>query len=155
MRCPGERKVLALSCLAQKREQRISCAVPRQDICAVCRDRFSLVNQFVPFSYNFFPFFFHSLINAGNELHMATAFTSLCEICSSCIVYRFNMFTTDAISVWQLSCLKSPFPTHYVPLQPSHVLSNTHHCNPIPSPGWCHTPAERSNLPEVWTSVVI
>lgn len=50
--------------------------------------------QFLPFL-----FFFYSLINAGNELHMATAFTSLCEICSSCIVYQLNMFTTDAISV--------------------------------------------------------
>lgn len=88
-------------------------------------------------------FFFYSLINAGNELHMATAFTSLCEICSSCIVYQPNMFTTDAISVWQLSCLKSPFPTRYVPPQPSHLLSNMLRCNLIPFPGWCHAPAKR------------
>lgn len=68
-----------------------------------------------------FLFFFppYSLINTGNELHMAMAFTSLCEICSSCIVYQFNMFTTDAISVSQLSCFKSPFPTRYVPPQSS------------------------------------
>lgn len=151
MHYPGAGKVLAPSCLSQKWEQRISCTVVEQDRCAVHRHRFSLVIQFVPFSYNFLPFFFYSLINAGNELHMAMAFTSLCEICSSCIVYQFNMFTTDAISVWQLSCLKSPFPTRYVPPQPSHLLSNMHHCNLIPFPGWCHTPAKRANLPEVWT----
>lgn len=52
-----------------------------------------------PLFLQFLSFFFYSLINTGNELHMATAFTSLCEICSSCIVYQFNMFTTDAISV--------------------------------------------------------
>ena len=98
-----------------------------------------------------FYFFFYSLINTGNELHMATAFTSLCEICSSCIVYQFNMFTTDAISVWQLSCLKSLFPTRYVLPQPSHLLSNMHHCNLPPFPDWCHTQAERSNLLEIWT----
>lgn len=60
-------------------------------------------------------FFCNSPIIPGNELHMAMAFTSLCEICSSCIVYQFNMLTTDAISVSQLSYLKSPFPTNYVP----------------------------------------
>lgn len=26
-------------------------------------------------------------------------FTSLCDFCSSCIVYQFNMFKTDACSV--------------------------------------------------------
>lgn len=91
--------------------------------CAAHRPRFPLVIQFVPFSYNFFPFYFflgcyffcNSPIISGNELHMAMAFTSLCEICSSCIVYQFNMLTTDAISVSQLSCLKPPFPTNYVP----------------------------------------
>lgn len=153
MQYGGAGAVPAPSRLGQKWEQRIACVVLRWDRCAVCRHRFSLVIKFVPFSYNFFPFFFffvYSLINTGNELHMATAFTSLCEICSSCIVYQFNMFTTDAISAWQLSCLKSPFPTRHVPPQPSHLLSNMHHYNLIPFPGWCHTAAKRANLPEVW-----
>lgn len=128
--------------------------VHSQDRCAVRRQTFFLVIQFVLFSYNFFPsyflLFFYSLINTGNELHMATAFSSLCEICGSCIVYQFNMFATDAISVWQLSCLKSLFPTRYVPPQPSCPLSNTHHWELIPFPGWCHTPAKSSSLNILW-----
>lgn len=72
--------------------------------------------QFLPFLFFLGCYFFcNSPIISGNELHMAMAFTSLCEICSSCIVYQFNMLTTDAISVSQLSCLKPPFPTNYVP----------------------------------------
>lgn len=148
MHYPG--KVLAPSCLGQKWEQRISCVVwDRTEVQFTDTDSLWWSNL-SPFPTISFLLFFYSLINTGNELHMAMAFTSLCEICSSCIVYQFNMFTTDAISVWQLSCLKSPFPTRYVPPQPSHLLSNMHHCNVIPFPGWCHTPAKRSNLPVVW-----
>lgn len=108
MHYPG--KVLAPSCLGQKWEQRISCVVwDRTEVQFTDTDSLWWSNL-SPFPTISFLLFFYSLINTGNELHMAMAFTSLCEICSSCIVYQFNMFTTDAISVWQLSCLKSPFP---------------------------------------------
>lgn len=144
--------VLSSPGLGQKREQRNTCTV-RTDVQSADRhfSWWSNLSCFPTISFLLiFYFFFYSLINTGNELHMATAFSSLCEICGSCIVYQFNMFATDAISVWQLSCLKSLFPTRYVPPQPSCPLSNTHHWELIPFPGWCHTPAKSSSLNILW-----
>lgn len=55
----------------------------------------------------FFQNFFQFLINTDNKLHMASMFTSLCEPCSSCTVYQFNMFKTDASSVTNSASLFS------------------------------------------------
>lgn len=124
MHYPGSGEVLVvISCLGHKWELGVPC-VPwdRPDVQLTDPDSlwWSNLSPFPTISslFIFFLgcyFFCNSPIISGNELHMAMAFTSLCEICSSCIVYQFNMLTTDAISVSQLSCLKPPFPTNYVP----------------------------------------
>lgn len=117
---PGSGKGLVRpSCLGQKWGLGVSCVIwGRPDVQLTDTDSlcWSHLSPFPTISFLFFfSFFCNSPIIPGNELHMAMAFTSLCEICSSCIVYQFNMLTTDAISVSQLSYLKSPFPTNYLP----------------------------------------
>lgn len=52
---------------------------------------------------------------------MAFMFTSLCEFCSSCIVYQFNMFKTDASSVNNSASL---FPQPFTSAIPKNNHSN-------------------------------
>lgn len=53
--------LVAPSCLGQKWEPGVSCAVLGQARCAAHRHRFSLVIHFFPYSYNFFPFIFFGI----------------------------------------------------------------------------------------------